>query len=135
MYKNSFSTTFYQKQFIQKFNYSATMYWYLLSVQHGPIELHSICNNIWSHSKLNLHNEDEIISGALTFIPGFQTSLPFKSWTVQSFTLFSVFNSLSCHTSVVHPRCQIEESLFFVSCFIVTSMKFQVGWKNKFMKL
>lgn len=96
---------------------------------------HSICNNIWSHSKLNLYDEDEIISGALTFIPGFQTSLPFKSWTVWSCALFSVFNSLSYHTLRVHPRCQIGESLFFVSCFIVTSIQVQVGWKSRLMKL
>lgn len=81
---------------------------------------HSICNNVWSHSKLNLCNEGENISFALTCISGFHAPLPFRSWTVQSFALFSVCNSLACHT--IFGMSTWEELLMFLASLWNPSM-------------
>lgn len=43
---NPFSATFHQKLFVQKLNYLATMNRYLLSVQCGPKERHSLMGEV-----------------------------------------------------------------------------------------
>lgn len=78
---------------------------------------HSICNNFWSHSNLNLCNEGENISFAITCIPGFHAPLPFRSWTVQSFALFCVFHSLACQT-IFGMSTGEEHPMFLAHCKI-----------------
>lgn len=84
---------------------------------------HSICNNIWSHSKLNLGNEGENISFALTCISGFRAPLPFRWRTVQSFALFSVFDSLAYHT-IFGMSAGEEHPMFPASLCSLSMLKF-----------
>lgn len=66
---------------------------------------HSIGNKTWSHSKLNLCNEGEDISFAITFISGFHILLLFSSWTLH-LLLCSLFMSLH---GILLLGCQIGE--------------------------